>query len=168
MVRADTFQLITELPMKFVPFTVKVNTGAPAVTLAGESEVMAGTGLVETELMVNTDTFDVPPPGVGLNTVILAVPATATNVTLTDAVSCVALINVVANAVPFQLMTELLIKLAPVTVSINAGSPTVTLAGEMEDTAGTGFTVPDPPFDVSLFLQEKRVANTRIAVNNLV
>ena len=91
MVSADPFQLITELPMKFVPFTVKVNAGAPAVTLAGESEVMAGTGLVEIELMVNTDTFDVPPPGVPLKTVILAVPETAISVPLTVAVNCVAL-----------------------------------------------------------------------------
>ena len=160
--------MITELPMKFVPFTVKVNTGAPAVTLAGESEVMAGTGLVETELMVNTDTFDVPPPGVGLNTVILAVPATATNVALTDAVNCVALTKVVTNAVPFQLMTEPLIKFVPVMVSVNAGSPAVTLAGEMEDTTGTGFTVPDPPFEVSLFLHEKAAVNNSTAINVLV
>ena len=57
-------------------------------------------------------------------------------------------------------------KFVPDTVSINAGSPTVTLAGEMDDTAGTGFTVP-PPLAESLFLQEKSAANTRIAVNDL-
>ena len=34
VVSADPFQLITELPMTFVPFTVRVNAGAPATRAA--------------------------------------------------------------------------------------------------------------------------------------
>ena len=59
-----------------MPVTVRVKAVLPAVTLAGDMEVVVGTGLVAACAdIVNTTTFEVPPPGVALNTVILAVPA---------------------------------------------------------------------------------------------
>jgi len=41
----------------------------------GDNEVIVGTGLVE--LTVKVTPFDVPPPGVGLTTVMLGVPLLA-------------------------------------------------------------------------------------------
>jgi hypothetical protein len=64
----------TEVEIKFVPFTISVNPAPPAVVLPGTNEVIVGTGLLA-PLMVNVEEFDVPPPGVGLNTVMAAVPA---------------------------------------------------------------------------------------------
>ena len=52
----------------------------------------------------------------GLVTVTAAVPADAVSVSGTVAVNWVALTKVVINAVPFQLMVEVLLKLVPVTM----------------------------------------------------
>jgi hypothetical protein len=60
------FQVTTELGMKPVPFTVKVNAGPPAVALDGDKLPGDGAGLLTARLMA----FDGPPPGVGLKTVI--------------------------------------------------------------------------------------------------
>jgi hypothetical protein len=64
---------MSELVTKLLPFTVKVNAAAPAVALDGESDVMAGTGLFIAKVIAP----DVPPPGVGLEIVTLAVPVLA-------------------------------------------------------------------------------------------
>lgn len=55
------------------PFTVKVKAVPPAVALDGKRDVMATFGL----LIVNWRLAEVPPPGAGLVTVTLAVPAVA-------------------------------------------------------------------------------------------
>ena len=60
-----------ELEMKLVPLTVKVKLLLPTTFEVGEKLVMVGTGLL---LTVNLWTFEVPPPGAGLNTVILNTP----------------------------------------------------------------------------------------------
>ena len=60
----------TEAPTKLLPLTATVKVAPPAVALAGESELMAGTGL----LIGNDQVPDTPPPGAGLVTVILAEP----------------------------------------------------------------------------------------------
>jgi hypothetical protein len=56
---------------KFEPLTVSVKLVPPAVTELGEIEVVVGAGL----LIVNVWLLLVPPPGVGLKTVIDVVPA---------------------------------------------------------------------------------------------
>jgi hypothetical protein len=71
VVRGDPFQFTTEPVTKFDPFTVSVKAGPPCVALLGESELIAGTGL----LMVKVIAFDVPPPGAAFTTVTEAVPA---------------------------------------------------------------------------------------------
>jgi hypothetical protein len=83
VVRADPAKLTTDAETKFVPFTVSVRVAAPAVALTGEMLVVVGTGL----FTVKVCAFDVPPPGAGLVTVMLNVPAVATSVAGIDAVT---------------------------------------------------------------------------------
>jgi len=64
---------MTELLTKLLPFTVNVNAAPPAVALEGANEVILGTGLFTAKVSAP----DVPPPGVGLETVTLAVPVLA-------------------------------------------------------------------------------------------
>ncbi len=54
------------------------------------------------------------------------------------AVNVVALTNVVGCGAPFQSTTELLTKLVPVSVIVNAGTPALTVFGEIEVSVGTG------------------------------
>lgn len=56
------------MPLKFVPLTVKVTPGSPAVTLVGEILTKVGTGLIV--VTVRSNGAEVPPPGAGLKTVI--------------------------------------------------------------------------------------------------
>ena len=154
VVNAVPFQLITDDAIKLFPFTVMVKAAAPTVTLAGDMELIAGTGFVEILLIVNVNEPDVPPAGAALNTVTAAVPAVAIRLPGTNAVNCVAFTNVVVSAVPFQLITEPLIKLLPETVMVNAGSPAVAPAGKIEPATGTGFEAPPPGLTEESFLQE--------------
>jgi len=72
------FQSTTELLTKFVPVSVIVNAGTPALIVFGEIEVSVGTGFVVPEI-VNVTEFDVPPPGVGFTTFTAGVPAVSTS-----------------------------------------------------------------------------------------
>lgn len=83
---------------------------------------------------------DVPPPGAGVNTVMLNVPAVSKSLAGIDAVNCVALIYVVVRVEPANRTTEVDTKSVPFTVSVKAVSPTVLLVGEMLDTVGTLFS----------------------------
>jgi hypothetical protein len=55
------------------------------------------------------------------------------------AISFVALTNVVVRAPPFHCTTELLTKFVPLTVSVSAPVPALTVVGEMDVSVGTGF-----------------------------
>lgn len=81
----------------------------------------------------------VPPPGVGVTTVIAAVPPAAISAAVIAAVSWVALTNVVTRGLPLIFATDELMKLVPVSVSVNAAPPELTVAGEIEVSVGTGF-----------------------------
>ncbi|HKD61090.1 MAG TPA: hypothetical protein VKB47_11570 [Terracidiphilus sp.] len=70
-----------------MPFTVKVNPAAPAIADDGESQLTVGSGL----LVLKVAAEEVPPPGVGLDTVTLMLPAEAMSAEVTEAVSCVPL-----------------------------------------------------------------------------
>lgn len=128
-------KLTLEVSTKFVPFTVKVNAAPPAVALVGEIVVMVGAGL----FTVKATEFDVPPPGVGLVTVKLKVPPVAMSEAGIAAVSCVALIKVVARVFPLNFTVELLTKFVPFTAKVNAPPPAVALVGERVVMVGTGF-----------------------------
>jgi hypothetical protein len=134
VVSGEPFQFATEPATKFVPVSVSVKAEPPAAADVGAIEVSVGVGL----LMVNVCAVDVPPPGVGVNTVTEDVPTRATSDAGTVAVSEVALPNTVTSAVPFQFTTEPLTKLVPVTVSVNVESPAVAEVGRMDVRTGAG------------------------------
>jgi hypothetical protein len=155
VVREVPPQRTVEVETKFVPVTVKVNCGPPAVAQVGLIAVVVGTGL----LMVNVTAFDVPPPGAGFTTVMDAVPALAIRAAGTVAVSCVALTYVVVSGLPFQFTVEPETKLVPFTVSVNCAPPAVAEVGLIELIVGTGLlivmtsvAVPVPPALVALIV----------------
>ena len=143
--------------MKLLPFTVNVNAALPATAVFGLIEVATGTGLlITTGLIVKFSKPLVPPPGPGVYTEIVAVPAVAILTAGITAVNCVELPKVVANAIPFQLMTEPFMNPVPVTVSVNAELPVTAEVGDIDMITGTGLLVvpPPPPPLVSDLLQE--------------
>ena len=83
------FHLTTEPLIKLVPLTVRLNPEPPAVAEEGLRLVVVGTGLGA--MIVKLWALEVPPPGVGLKTVTLAVPAEAMSAARIEAVSWVAL-----------------------------------------------------------------------------
>src|SRR5262245_1420831 len=99
--------------------------------------VSAGTGL----LMVKLRLFELPPPGVGLFTLTLAVPAVAISLARMAAVSCVALTKVVVRKPPFHHTVESLMKFVPLIVNVNAAPPAVAELGLRLVIVGTGFCV---------------------------
>src|SRR5437773_1824537 len=117
-----------------VPYTVGVKGAAPEVAGVGEGEPSVGTGL----LTVNVSAPEVPPPGVGENTVTDAVPAVATSLAGIAARNCVPLTNVVVRALLFHRTTDPLTKFVPFTVSVKAPVPAVALLGTSEPSVGTG------------------------------
>jgi hypothetical protein len=146
VVLALPLKFTTEVETKFVPFTVSVKATPPFTALAGESEVMVGTGL----FTANGELADVPPPGAGFVTVTLNEPAVAMSAPAIDAVSFVALTKVVVLAVPLKFTTEEATKLVPFTVRVKAAPPTDALVGESEVMVGTGLLtangeLPDVP-----------------------
>jgi len=127
----------TELDTKFVPVTISVNPALPAITVGGERAVTPGAGL----LTVNAVAAEVPPPGVGLVTVIFAVEAVATSAAVMLAVTCVELAKVVVLALPLKFTLDPFTKFVPFTVRVNAAAPAVTLEGERLATVGDGLLI---------------------------
>lgn len=82
-----------------------------------------------------------PPPGVGLNTVTVAVPTVATSEAGTEAVIEVALTNVVVSGIPFQFTTEVLTKLVPISMSVKAELPAPAELGASEVSVGEGLLI---------------------------
>ena len=122
---------------------------------------MAVSGLVITgaALIVNVCALDVPPPGLGLATVMDAVPAVATRDAGTVAVSCVEETKLVARGAPFQFTVEVETNLVPFTVKVNCALPAVVEVGQIEVMVGTGLLIvrvsvalPVPPALVALMV----------------
>jgi hypothetical protein len=146
--RALPFHCATELLMKFVPVSVNVNAALPAPVDVGAITVSVGTGFAA--LMVNVSGFDVVPAGApngftppprftaGVNTVTEAEPTVAISAAVIAAVNCVALTKVVARLPPFHSTVEVLMKLLPLTVSMNDAPPAIAEFGTSEPNAGTG------------------------------
>ena len=79
------FHRTVELEMKLLPLTVSVKPGSPAVAVLGEIKARIGAGFGAT-LIVKIWLAEVPPPGVGLKTVTVAVPEEMISVAGIDAV----------------------------------------------------------------------------------
>ena len=77
VVRSVPFQRTCEPVIKFEPLTVSAKPAPPAVALAGASKDKAGAGLLDAGALVTVNVCwaDIPPPGVGVSTLICAVPA---------------------------------------------------------------------------------------------
>jgi hypothetical protein len=134
VVRFAPFTWTVDPLTKFEPLAVSVNAGPPAVAVLGEMLVSDGAVL----LTVKFNDPDVPPPGVGLKTVMDNVPAEATSDAGIVAVSCVLLTKVVVRFAPLTRTTEAETKLLPVTVNVNPGLPVAALVGEMLVNDGNG------------------------------
>jgi hypothetical protein len=93
------------------------------------------------QLILKVLELEVPPPGVGLNTVTRAVPAVAMSAAGIAAVNRVDEIYVVVRFAPFQRTTEPLTKPLPVTVSVNPAAFAVAEAGLMLVVDGTGLLI---------------------------
>ena len=86
--------------------------------------------------------MEVPPPGVGLFTVMAAVVPEAISEALMTAVSCVAETKVVVRLDPFQRTLEVGTKPLPLTVRTKLEPPAIVEVGLMLVVTGTGlFTV---------------------------
>jgi hypothetical protein len=147
--RALPFHCAVDPLMKLVPVSVIVNAAPPAPVSVGEIAVSVGTGFGA--VIVNVSAFDVTPDGnpcarafaplkttVGVNTCTEAEPAVAISAAVIAAVNCVELTNVVARLLPFHCATDVLMKLLPFKVSVNAAPPAIAEFGASEVSAGIG------------------------------
>ena len=134
VVRGLLFHWTMEDETKLEPVTVTVNAALPATATLGLRELSAGAGL----LMVNVNALEVPPPGAGVETATLAVPAVAMSAAAMLAVKLVLEARVVARALPFHWTVEEEIKFEPVTVRVRAVPPAVAELGLREEREGVG------------------------------
>jgi hypothetical protein len=124
-----------ELLLKSEPLIVSVKLLPPAVTLAGERLLIAGTGLLTVKISAGVD---VPPPGIGFVTVTEIVPAEVISGVDICAVNCVASTMVALWVVAPNLTVVPATKLLPLTIRVNPAARAVTLAGERPLVIGTG------------------------------
>src|SRR4029077_17508033 len=92
-------------------------------------------------LIVKVKPFEVPPPGVGLNTVTVAVPAWAMSVARIEAFSTVLFIHVVVRLCPFHCTFEVATKFVTVTLKVKAAPPANLLEGVRVVAVGTGLLI---------------------------
>src|SRR5438093_4278893 len=134
--RAVPFTCTTELPANPDPVAVSVKAPPPTATLVGLILVSVGTG--GGGVTVSVAPLDVPPPGAGLNTVMVGVPVLATSAARIAAVTWVAVPKLVVRGTPLTCTTAPATKPVPVTVNVNAGLPAARLAGFNAVMVGTG------------------------------
>jgi hypothetical protein len=148
--------------MKFAPVTVSVRSALPSAALAGDSDVMASlsaskvmTVKITASVTATTSALRMPldsPAKVRTNT--FALPGLVSRAAGTTAMSCVLLMNCVANFVltPFiDHTTSLAVshvghggpaKFAPPTASVRSALPAGTLSGTMRIRDDSGVTKP--------------------------
>ena len=88
--------------MKFVPVTVNVKLAPPAPAEVGFMDATVGEGLST----VKVSALEVPPPGVGVETVTGTVPLVAMSAAVIAACRLVLETKVVARGVPFHCTME--------------------------------------------------------------
>ena len=122
--RAEPFHKTTEFDSNPVPL-IAIVAALPGGTYRGEIALIDGTGL----FTLNVTAAEGPPPGAGFCTVIALAELAVEFAAGTVAFNSVALTNVVARAVPFQVMTEDEIKPEPATSNNVSPAPASTLEG---------------------------------------
>ena len=132
MIPSPTSTELTPL-IKFVP----VKTTSRFCDLPpnfGSMLVKVGAGLLTAKICAS----EVPPPGAGLNTVILNVPAVVKSLAGMMAVNCLLLTKDVVRSEPLNRTTDPDTKFVPLTIIANSASFTVLLVGEMLLKVGAG------------------------------
>lgn len=135
------FQNTIEPGTKPFPATSKVPAPPPAAIVEKLNPVREGTALITEKF----SEFDVPPPGVGLMTVIGKLPADAINAAGTDAVNKVELWKVVVRFVVPQRITAPLTKFDPLTPSVKLTSPAKAVEGFRLVKVGVGLLIVTVP-----------------------
>src|SRR2546428_113092 len=136
VVRVAPFHCTVSPRRKLPPFTVSVRPAPPTAALEGERELTVGPALATG----NACAAEVPPPGVGVTTVTLAVPAAAMSAAAIAAVSWMGLTKVVVRTAPFQRTVEPFTNPVPSTVSVKAAPPTAALFGTSPVIVGMGLS----------------------------
>lgn len=90
---------------------------------------------------VKSTAFEVPPPGLGVTTVTGKTPALASWAEGIAAVNWVELSKFVVSEVPLSVTVDCWAKPVPVNVSVVSPLPAMTVEGEIELRAGTGFVI---------------------------
>src|SRR5215471_151422 len=124
----------TEEGTKFVPVTVTVKSPPPCTAEPGVRSVILGGG----KAAVNVNLPEVPPAGVGLNTVTEESPTLLMSAEGIDACNVVEETKVVGRAAPANWTTEVGTKFVPVTVRVKAGPPAARADGLKLETVGSG------------------------------
>jgi hypothetical protein len=126
---------MTDGAIKPLPETVMVSGALSATAEFGVTAVTDGSGFPTVKVTV----VDVPPPGAGFCTEMLAVPTALRSDAETCAVSEVLDTKLVVRAASFQWITDAAMKPEPDTVTVSLGLPTVTEFGVTVVIEGTGF-----------------------------
>src|SRR5260221_14091754 len=113
-------------------------------------EAVTAPGVPAGVSMANLKADEMPPPGVGLNTVMSAVPTAARSVLRMAALICVVLTKVVLRAEPFQFTTDPGTKLAPLMISVKAAEFCGVSTGERFATPGTSAVMVREPAPLAL------------------
>jgi hypothetical protein len=103
--------------------------------------VCAGGFTATATTTLSVATIEAPPPGAGVLTATVRLPALANCAAVSVAVNSVALPYVVARAVLPNCTIDCTQKPVPVTVSVVLALPALIVAGEMALTTGAGFTM---------------------------
>ena len=139
---------------KFEPFSVKRKLRLPALTDDGFNDASKGAGL-EVASIANSADPELPPPGVGLTTLTVAVPELAMSAAVICACNCVLEEKVATRELPFHWTVDEDKKFSPAIVKVNAAAPAFAEFGLSQTMAGTGLEggggggpppdVPEPP-----------------------
>jgi hypothetical protein len=132
--RALPFQCTVESEVKFAPVTVNVKPAPPATAELGFTDATVGEGLPT----VKVSPLEVPPPGVGVETVTVAVPLAAMSALVICACSWVLDTKVVGRALPFHCTAEREVKFVPLTASVKLALPAGAELGLIDAAVGTG------------------------------
>src|SRR5579862_8304292 len=84
---------------------------------------------------------EVPPPGVGFETVTAAAPTVAMSAAEIAACRLVLETKLVVRGLPFHRTVDVDMKFEPVSVSVKAGEPATNAFGEIDARAGTGLLI---------------------------